>query len=222
MNELLKIDNIKFSSGINERLIHVTGSIWAGGILNIRGPSGVGKTTLLRILARLRECDGGEVLLQGRPWSEFTPVQWRRKVHYLSQKPVIFDGTVLDNLLKPFALVALKNSSKPDLVKVEKMMEHLFLSKDILNQDARTLSGGEASRMALIRALLVEPKVLLLDEPLAALDDEAANAVLNLIAEWVGDAGERGIALVSHIGDLACLPGYAIMQINGTEGDCGE
>ncbi len=222
MAKLLEIDNITFSAGIYTGRVQVSGAVEERGILNVRGQSGSGKTTLLRILARLKEAEGGYVLLQGRPWTDFSPVAWRRKIYYLAQKPVIFDGTVLANLTRPFELVAVKTDLEFDPDKASNLMTRLLLPKSLLNQDARVLSGGEASRLALVRALLVKPSILLLDEPLAALDRKAASAVVELIAGWLGEEAGRGAVLVSHTGELEKLPGLSVLELAGKEGDPGE
>ncbi|PKM41846.1 MAG: ABC transporter [Firmicutes bacterium HGW-Firmicutes-8] len=222
MENLLKIDNIRFTIGVNTGRVEVSGLLEEGGVLNICGPSGSGKTTLLRILAKLKETGGGSVFLQGKPWTDFSPSGWRRKVYYLAQKPAIFDGTVEENLKKPFELAAVKTDLRFDLDRAARLMERLYLPQELLTRDARTLSGGESSRVALVRALLVEPSVLLLDEPLAALDRTAASAVIELIAEWLEETGGRGAALVSHTGDIGGLSCCSILDLGGKEGDLSE
>jgi len=220
MKKLLQIDNITYSTGINGRLVRVTTALEEGGILNVRGPSGSGKTTLLRIVARLKEAGEGSVFLEGRPWTEYSPVEWRRKVHYLAQKPAIFDGPVEANLKKPFELAAVKKEMRFTPERAQELLERLLLPTDLLTQDARTLSGGEASRLCLIRSILVDPVLLLLDEPLAALDRKAADAALGLIAEWVNARAGRGVLLVSHAGGMERLPSVAVLDIGEEEGDC--
>ena len=69
-----------------------------------KGPSGLGKSTLLRVLSRLHELVDGQVFFQGVNMLSFTPQVWRSKVHYVPQKPAVFPGTVHDNLLKPYSL----------------------------------------------------------------------------------------------------------------------
>jgi len=218
MAKLFEIRDIVFSPGGGKRQVRVSGTLDEGSFMGVRGPSGSGKTTLLRILARLRGAGEGQALLEGRGWSEFTPVEWRRKVHYMSQKPVIFDGTVGQNLRMPFGLAAVHGDTAFDGSRVSAYLERLYLSESILEQDARTLSGGEAARIALIRAIIVAPRVLLLDEPLAALDLRAASAVMDLVCEWACEEPGRGVVIVSHAGDIAALPGISYVEIDVEEG----
>ncbi|KKM12924.1 hypothetical protein SY88_01080 [Clostridiales bacterium PH28_bin88] len=193
--------NLAYLLSNDGRVIQVAASLQQGGILAVRGSSGSGKSTLLRTLARLQAPQQGEVRLQGRDWQEYSPVQWRCRVHYLAQKPAVFNGTVLDNLQLPFQLSAVKKQKRFDLVAVQEAMKRILLPAGMLYQDARTLSGGEGSRLALLRALILEPSVLLLDEPTAALDERAAQAVWNLVGTWLKEKPNRGVVLVAHAGD---------------------
>lgn len=217
MPGLLEFDKLEFVAG--GRRIEVSGAVKEGGILNLCGPSGSGKTTLLRILARLKAPCGGRVMLAGRLWTEFPPVNWRRRVFYLAQKPAVFDGTVRDNLAKPFELKAVKKDLDFNEENARRLMERLYLPEKLMDRDARTLSGGEASRMALVRAILLEPSMILLDEPLAALDRQAAAAALGVLAEWVTAVPGRGAVLVSHVGDMGMLPGLSVLELENCAGE---
>lgn len=178
----------------------VSSFLGEGMVLAVKGPSGSGKSTLLRILARLQTCDGGQVYFQGANWLSVLPQLWRSKINYLAQKPAIFYGTVLDNLKKPYELKIRKEKNFL-LAGAQNAMEELVLSKELLGQDARTLSGGEASRIALLRCVLSNPNILLLDEPTAALDDKSRKAVLDFLKKWLEQEPQRGIVLVSHSDD---------------------
>lgn len=223
MTNLLEINKIIFSTGIKLRFVEATGYLQEGGVLNVCGPSGSGKTTLLRVLARLKAADKGEVLFRGQSWRNFAPVDWRRMVLYLAQKPAIFDGSVLQNLALPYELAALKkNGLRFDRDRATELMEHVLLGSELLDQDARTLSGGEAARLALVRAMLIDPQVILMDEPLAALDQKSAAAVLKLVGQWLAHQEGRGIVLVSHTGDLAELPRLSIINLEAQGGNQDE
>ena len=213
MPDLFKINAVSFTAGLNTRPVTVSATM-SGGVLVVRGPSGAGKSTLLRVLARLRACSGGEVSLSGIGWSEFPPVLWRRLVHYLAQKPTVFDGTVLDNLKKPFELAAVKKDLFFDEAAAHDGMERLLLPAKLLRQDARTLSGGEAARVALLRALLLKPAVLLLDEPTSALDEQARSAVLGVVGGWLAAEPNRGVVLVSHADDMSFFERPAVLTID--------
>lgn len=209
---LFSFKNIKYTLGAGrDREVVASGRLAGGGVLGVRGPSGAGKTTLLRTLARLQPCAGGEAYLKEKSWLAIPGPLWRASVHYLAQKPVIFDGTVSDNLAKPFE-TRLLSPKKFNKNTAEQIMEQLLLAPGLWDQDARTLSGGEASRLAFARALLIDPPVLLLDEPTAALDGKAREAFYRLLAEWLSSPG-RAALLVSHNDDLKLLNSVSYLDI---------
>jgi len=184
-----------------------------GAVLVVRGPSGAGKSTLLRILARLQPCISGEVLLKGRSWREIPGTEWRSEVHYVAQKPVLFDGSVADNLAVPFESRMLREKKSFDSERAKACLEELMLSAPgFLRQDARTLSGGEAARLVFARALLVGPSVLLLDEPAAPLDGESREAFYRVLTKWLKASG-RAAVLVSHDGDHKYLDRFSFLDI---------
>lgn len=175
-----------------------SGSVKAGHVLSIKGPSGSGKSTLLRMLARIVYTTSGDVYWEGKHWMTIPPGTWRRNIHYVSQKPVMFEGTVKANLLQPFSLREIKEHAFFSDSMLIQYMNELDLPRELLEQNAQSLSGGEASRVALIRALLVEPAVLLLDEPTAYLDGDKRLKLIGLIARWVKERSGRAVVMVSH------------------------
>lgn len=213
MGNVLEFTDLGRSFG-NKASVKESGEAAEKGILVLRGPSGSGKSTILRMLARLITADSGEVYLRGIPWLTIPPGSWRRRVQYVSQKPVMFSGTVEENFRLPFSLNGSKDAIYfPDFC--QKCMDAAGLSMDLMNQTAQTLSGGEASRVALVRALLVNPEVLLLDEPSAYLDSDSRARVMGLISRWVKEKVGRAIILVSHNeDDLNYLTGVSILDMD--------
>jgi putative ABC transport system ATP-binding protein len=179
-------------------------------VMWVKGPSGAGKTTFLRAVARLIPFLEGDLLLEGVSWTSIPAVEWRTRVTYFHQKPVVFPGTVLSNLQRPFALKSRQRQSL-DLELAADLAAQLLLPTNILSRDALTLSVGEASRVALIRGLLTGPQVLLLDEPTAALDPHARETLAETLRRWIA-AGGRGIIAIAHDKEfLEMLPGYEML-----------
>lgn len=202
-----------------DSFIKESGGVSNGSILSIKGPSGAGKSTLLRILARLIKPESGDIYLRGQHWLSIPPGIWRRRVHYLSQKPVMFAGTVEDNFRLPFAVKSAKEQGPYTRDIVESYMKALDLPMNYITQEAQTLSGGEASRVALIRALLVEPEVLLLDEPTAYLDGDSRSRVIQLISGWVKAQSGRAVIIVSHNEDeIKNLDNLSVLAISDDKG----
>jgi putative ABC transport system ATP-binding protein len=206
---LFESNGLQFNSSPDRPAREISFSVPGSAVVWLIGPSGEGKTTLLKSIARLISPVGGEMSLDGVSWRSIPATTWRCSVAYLHQKPVLFPGTVRSNILTAFDLKA-RAARRPDMVSARKMLAGLLLPADILERDALTLSVGEASRVALVRALTAEPRVLLLDEPTAALDSKAAEALAELLKEWIS-IGDRGIVGACHDEDFFdLLPGREI------------
>lgn len=144
-------------------------SLAAGRIAVVIGPSGGGKSTLVRLLNRLDEPSSGRVLLNGRDIRQSDPLRLRRQVALMTQKPFVFAGTVLDNLQRPFRYQGCTSPSADD-PQLQELLALCNFSPDLLRRDARSLSLGQQQRLCLARSLATGPEVLLLDEPTSALD----------------------------------------------------
>ena len=171
-------------------------TLYPGEILPVVGKSGSGKSTLLRSLSFFCPPCGGEIVFHGIPVLEIPPVRLRAKMIYLSQTPRLFPGTVLENLLEPFQY-RINRRSAPKRADLEKRMAEAGLPPGMLDGSAEKLSGGEAQRVALLRAMLLDPSVLLLDEPTSGLDPESASMIVRLVKQWVAE-NAHGAIWVAH------------------------
>ncbi|MFZ1909415.1 MAG: ATP-binding cassette domain-containing protein, partial [Burkholderiales bacterium] len=147
-------------------LKEVSFTVERGQALTLVGPSGSGKSSLLRCLNRLAEPSAGTVRFEGRDVRALDPRRLRRDAAMVMQSPVLFEGTVRDNLLLRPAGVGGDYSA----ASLARTLGEVGLDEKLLERDARTLSGGEMQRVTIARALLGDPRVLLLDEPTSALD----------------------------------------------------
>jgi tungstate transport system ATP-binding protein len=156
-------------------------TIDAGRLYTLTGPNGAGKSTLLGILAFLTPPTTGEIFYAGKriDWKGDIVRKWRRKVTLLHQSPYLFGGTVSRNVA--YGLKARGIAGVEVLRAVDRALETVAL-EGFRDRDARELSGGEAQRVAMARALALDPEVLLLDEPLANIDRETAGLLEAVIA----------------------------------------
>jgi putative ABC transport system ATP-binding protein len=177
-------------------------TICPGDRLAIMGPSAAGKTLLLRALALLDGLDAGEILWLGKSVAAWDVPAFRRQAIYLHQRPVLFEGTVENNLRQPFDL-RIHAGRHFDRDWIIDRLRSVGRDADFLEQFTRDLSGGEAQTVALLRALQLTPRILLLDEPTAALDPETAQAAEQLLAAWQAEDAARATLWVSHNADQA-------------------
>ncbi len=182
-------------------LREVSLAIQPGDRIAIVGHSGSGKTLLLRALAQLDAVQSGEVHWQSAPVEPVAVPEFRSQVCYLQQRPAMAEGTVETNLQMPFRLGIHRDRSY-DGDDAQRLFNQLGRDAGFLRKQSSELSGGELQIASLVRALLLAPRILLLDEPTAALDSVTTQLVETLLAGWVQQAPDsRAIVWVTH--DLA-------------------
>jgi putative ABC transport system ATP-binding protein len=185
---LFTLEEVTVRRGGALLLDHVTCQVPAGACTAVTGPSGAGKTTLLRLLNRLEEPDAGRIRLDGRPLPELDVLALRRRVALVAQAPVMLTSRVLDEL----------RAGQPGLGEEQAagLLKQVSLPPAMLARSTAGLSGGEAQRLCLARALAARPQVLLLDEPTSALDPASTQAVEQAASAFIAAGGS--VVLVSH------------------------
>lgn len=182
-----------------------------GGSLTLVGPSGSGKSTMLRCLNRLEEPPPGTVFFGGRDITTLDPLDLRRRVAMVQQTPVVFDGTVRDNLrIQPRP--ARLDLSEARLVRT---LEAVGMEARFLDREAATLSGGEKQRVTIARALLGGPEALLLDEPTSALDPPNTALVVETVIRLRESLGLTVVAVTHQAELLARLGGCYLYLVGG-------
>ncbi|KVA11699.1 ABC transporter ATP-binding protein [Burkholderia latens] len=173
-------------------------SLAAGSRIAITGPSGSGKSVLLRALALLDPLDGGQVLWRGKRIRRGAIPRYRRSIAYVRQRPAQMDGTVDAQLRYPYSLAVYRDATF-DRTRVEALAARAGRGADFLDKRASDLSGGEAQIAALLRVLQLDPDVLLLDEPTSALDPDSTRAIEALVDAWFDAASDaRAYMWISH------------------------
>jgi putative ABC transport system ATP-binding protein len=179
-----------------------------GGALTLVGPSGSGKSALLSCLNRLVEPTAGTVRFDGCDIRSLDPRELRRRAALVMQMPVLFEGTVRDNLrLRPADTPGDFSDAR-----VEEGLAEVGLDPDVLDRDAATLSGGEKQRVTIARALLRNPQALLLDEPTSALDPPNVTRVVETIAR-LREARGLSLIAVTHQPELVRRLGGGLLYL---------
>jgi UDP-glucose/iron transport system ATP-binding protein len=186
----------------------VSFAVERGRALTLMGPSGSGKSSLLRCLNRLVEPTSGTVRFDGRDIQSIEPRHLRRQVALVMQTPVLFEGTVRDNLrVRPAGASGDFSEGRLGVALAE-----VGLELDLLDRDAAMLSGGEKQRVTIARALLRDPQALLLDEPTSALDPPNALLVVETISRLCL-ARSLSIVAVTHQPDLVRRLGGGLLYL---------
>lgn len=167
-------------------------------VTSIVGRSGSGKSTLLRLLNRMISPDSGTITYQSAPIESINPVELRRRVVMLPQHPIMFEGSVRENVLK-----GLEFSERSPITDAEiaRLLELMEIPRE-LDSGAASLSGGERQRVAIARVLAMQPEVLLLDEPTSALDAGTQDTVITHLFTEAKRCDTR-VIMVTHATAMA-------------------
>lgn len=177
-------------------LDQVAVAIEPGDRIGLVGPSGSGKSSLLRAIAKLDPWDHGTLAVNGTQVDLDVVPKFRRQVVYVAQRPAFVSATVRRNLEIPFEFAASNSKFEIDLVK--SWLEQLGKTSALLDQPIDSLSGGEQQIVSMIRAMSLSPKVLLLDEPTAALDADSVSSFEQLIMDWFSADQHRAFVWCGH------------------------
>jgi putative ABC transport system ATP-binding protein len=207
MQAILELDNIGKSLSVGGQWLFkkVSAVVDQPVIIHLIGSSGQGKSSLLRILGRLDAPDEGDVSFNGTKSGEWDPRVWRRKIGYVSQQPVMIEGTVLDNL----RLGSMIHHEVYDARLGDRLLRSVGLEDLSLDKRAADLSGGEKQRISLIRSMLLKPQVLLLDEVTSSLDARHVLGVELMLSDWHRSQGTT-LIWVTHNTEQARRTGTRI------------
>jgi putative ABC transport system ATP-binding protein len=217
-NSIFRLENVSYRSSDSDVLRDIDLTFEKGSITLVTGPSGSGKTTLLKIMGMLISPTSGKISYKGKLLDDYDPSQYRSGTILVGQKPYLVEGTVIDNLNLPFTLKSNRDKRPAD----ETFRQHLSrldLDDDFMQKHSNKISGGEAQRMALVRALALDPETLLLDEPTSALDIATEEKVTNLLKEY---KGRKTIVVVTHSPTFLELADRAVILKNGRTAKCKQ
>ncbi len=177
-----------------------------GNIIGIVGANGSGKSTLLNVIANTIECDDVDILYDNNKINK----EIINNMTIVFQKPYMLNNTVYKNIEYPLKIrKALKSKRKNDI----KEMINKFNIEKLLNQNAKQLSGGEMQKVALARAMVFKPKILLLDEPTASIDKKSNEEIKSLITNYKNE--NNIIIIVTHSKEEEEMCDYIIHMEGG-------
>jgi len=214
---MLRIENAKLSYSNKPPLFSsLSLSFQSGSLYHLQGRSGVGKTTFLRALADLLNLNSGHILLEGVGLESLKPIEIKRRILYLSSDPWLIEGTVFTNLILPFQFQSRKGDPPPSEEKLRKLMDEFNLSEVTLEDSPKRLSHGQKQCLSLLRGVLLEPKVLLVDELLSGVDIETQEKILTFLITWVRE--KRNLVILTKHGSLPLsFHSYQEVKLRGDE-----
>jgi D-methionine transport system ATP-binding protein len=191
-------------------LDHIDLSVPTGSLLHIIGPSGSGKSTLLRLLNRMEDASEGNIEILGKSVTDWSPRELRRQVAMLFQETTLLGRTPKQNFEMAFTYAGLPQPTD-FAVRIQQVMHQAGCEMSWLDRQAAQLSVGQRQRLALARSLIVSPRILLLDEPTAALDPQTARALLDQM-NHIREEQQTTILMVTHrIEEVQRLDGDLLM-----------
>ena len=171
-----------------------------GETLTVVGPNGAGKSTLLLTLARLLKPSRGEIVYNGKSLKQWDELEYRRRISFVFQSPLLMDMTVEQNVA--LGLKFRGTGKEETRERAAKWMRQLGV-ESLAKRRASELSGGEAQRVSLARALVLEPELLLLDEPFAALDPPTHAKLLDDLSALLKEDHRTAVFVTHNLNEAA-------------------
>jgi D-methionine transport system ATP-binding protein len=199
---LLKLNRVGLTTptGLRPLLQEISLTVAEGERVAIVGPTGAGKTSLLRLLNRLCEPTAGKIELAGKLLNQIPPIQLRRQIVLVPQEPKLLGMAAQETLTYPLRLQQLP---PPEIQqRLQQWQRRLRIPKDWLERQEWQISLGQRQLLSIARALIMQPPILLLDEPTSALDAGSANFLVGILIE-LAEQEKTTMLMVSHQLDIA-------------------
>jgi ATP-binding cassette subfamily B protein len=201
LNELkgnVEFKNVFFSyDGVRPILQDLNFNVKAGEMIGLVGSSGGGKSTITKLIARFYDVNGGQILIDGHPLKDLEMGGYRKQVGMVLQEPYLFHGSIWDNIA-----YGVPNASAKEVIEAAKIANaHNFIGRlhlgydTVIGERGHTLSGGERQRISIARAVLANPRILILDEATSAVDTETERKIQDALDKLIEG---RTVFAVAH------------------------
>jgi tungstate transport system ATP-binding protein len=208
----LQISDLAVKRGGRIALEVETLSVRKSEVLAVVGPNGAGKSTLLLTLARLLKPERGEIWFNGQPASAESALQYRRRIGLVMQDPLLFDMSVYENVASGLKF---RGVPKKEIApRIEKWLTQLGISH-LAGRRGGELSGGEGQRVSLARALVLDPELLLLDEPFSALDSPTRSRLIDDLGRILPENGVTTLFITHDLNEARKLGNRLAILLDG-------
>ncbi|MFM7601523.1 MAG: energy-coupling factor ABC transporter ATP-binding protein [Pseudanabaena sp.] len=197
---LISTDRVSYQTKFRTLLTNISAAIAQGSKTALIGATGSGKTTFLRLLNRLTDPSAGTIFLNGKNIQEIPIQTLRRRVMLVPQEPSLLGMTVNEAIAYPLKLQNLPQSEIN--ARAQKWIDKLQIDRKLLNRSELELSLGQRQWMAIARALIMEPEILLLDKPTSALDRGLSHLLLDTLTELTQLPQPVTVVMINHQLDL--------------------
>jgi putative ABC transport system ATP-binding protein len=217
-NELIRFEHVYYSSDDVPILKDITGSFIEGKITTLVGPSGAGKTTLIKLCNGLISPESGEIFIKGKKIENYYPVELRRKVGLALQSATMISGSVWRNLSLPLTLQGMQLTEE----KAKELLKMVGLEEKFLHQNVMDLSGGQRQKVSIARTLVNKPKVLLLDEITSSLDRVSQQDIEELIVRINKEYSTTVVWITHNLEQAVSIGDYSWVMMGGEVVGIGE
>jgi tungstate transport system ATP-binding protein len=212
MSVLISIHDLLIQRNGRDALKIKSLDVKRGETLAIVGPNGAGKSTLLLALAHLIKPKHGEILFNGKPISQMNELEYRRKISFVFQDPLLMDMTVEKNIALGLKF---RGTDKDETrTRVNRWSQAMGV-ESLLGRRAGQLSGGEAQRVSLARAFVLDPELLLMDEPFSAVDPPTRAQLLKDLSTLLSQDHRTTIFVTHNLKEAAQISDRVAVIING-------
>jgi tungstate transport system ATP-binding protein len=212
MTALLEIRDLTVCRD-NRQVLEINAlSVEKGEVLAIIGPNGTGKSSLLLTLARLLQPEKGDLRWDGMPLSALNPLEYRRRIALVLQEPLLLDASVFENIAIGLRYRGLPSDEIRE--RVNKWLARVGIESLSKRPGAR-LSGGEAQRVSLARAFVLNPELLLLDEPFSALDAPTRLRLLDDLKSILNETNTTTVLITHDLKEAARLASRVAVMLQG-------